>query len=128
MTSFLLLTHTEHIALLTTHAAATAQSAIHALPQAPLLAGAGASGTPTDIFGAADKIKAAIDKLFSYFLPLGLALCGLYYAWGGLHYITAGSSPFLVQKARTIWWHATVGLVGVILATPIVNTIHGFFQ
>jgi len=92
------------------------------------MAVAGNGAAPTDIFGAADKIKAAIDKPFSSLLPLGLALCGLYYAWGGLHYIAAGSSPILVQKPRIIWWHATVGLVGVILATPIVDTIHGFFQ
>jgi hypothetical protein len=32
-----------------------------------------------------------------------------------------------VDKARTIWWHATVGLVGVILATPAVNTLKSFF-
>lgn len=86
-----------------------------------------ASGTPSDLDGAVNNLKAAISHLLTYFLPIGLVLCALYYAWGGLHWIAAGSSPRLVDKARTIWWHATVGLVGVILATPAVNTLKSFF-
>jgi hypothetical protein len=95
--------------------------------QAELIAVAGNGAAPTGVFGAADKIRVAIDKLLIHFLSIGLALCGLYYAWGGLHYLTAGSIPILVQPGGTIWWPATVGLVGVIQATPIVNTIHAFF-
>ena len=86
-----------------------------------------ASGTPSDLDGAVTNLKAAINHLLTYFLPIGLLLCALYYAWGGLHWIAAGSSPRLVDKARTIWWHATVGLVGVIMATPAVNTLKSFF-
>jgi hypothetical protein len=104
--------------LLTASFGALVQSSTHALPQA----------APTTIGDIADRIKGAIDTILNYFLPIGLALCALYYAWGGLLYITAGSSPILVQKARTTWWHATVGVVGVILATPLVNTVEGFFK
>lgn len=106
----LLALHTTHLHVLTT-----------SLPQ-PL-----AAGTPGDLDGAVNNLKAGISHLLTYFLPLGLVLCALYYAWGGLHWIAAGSSPRLVEKARTIWWHATVGLIGVILATPAVNTLKGFF-
>ena len=32
-----------------------------------------------------------------------------------------------VAAAKKTWWHATIGVAGVILATPIVNTIHNIF-
>ncbi len=95
------------------------------LQTGPVLADGG--GAPTDIFGALDKIKAAGDTLFTHFLPIGLTLCGIYFAWGGLHAIAAGGNPILMARARTIWWHSAVGLAGVILATPLVNTIHNLF-
>ena len=88
---------------------------------------AAGGGAPTDIFSALDKIKAAGDTLFTHFLPIGLTLCGIYFAWGGLHAIAAGGNPILMAKARTIWWHSGIGLAGVILATPFVNTIHTLF-
>ena len=115
MTSLLL---TAHAHLFTAHLGAIVQSIAHALPQA----------APTTIGDIANRIKGVIDTIFNSFLPIGLALCALYYAWGGVLYIAAGSSPILVQKARTTWWHATVGVVGVILATPLVNTVEGFFK
>lgn len=90
---------------------------------APILA-AGASGTPSDIFGALDKLKAAGDLLFGHFLPIGATLCGLYFAWGGLYAIAAGGSPIMMATAKRIWWHAGIGFAGVILATPFANTIH----
>jgi hypothetical protein len=102
--------------------ATQARALVAATPQP-----ASGTGTPSDLDGAVTNLKAAINHLLTYFLPIGLLLCALYYAWGGLHWIAAGSSPRLVDKARTIWWHATVGLVGVIMATPAVNTLKSFF-
>ena len=113
------------VTLLVTHLAALVRGAAFLLRASPVLAAGG--GAPTDIFGALDKIKAAGDTLFTHFLPIGLTLCGIYFAWGGLHAIAAGGNPILMAKARTIWWHSAIGLAGVILATPLVNTIHNLF-
>lgn len=93
----------------------------------PIVAAAGSGGAPTDIFQAADKIKTFFDTLFTHFLPIGLSACAVWYAWGGLQWITAGGAALQVASAKKTWWHATIGLVGVILATPFVNTIHNMF-
>lgn len=89
--------------------------------------GAGGGGAPTDIFQAADKIKAFFDTLFTHFLPIGLSLCAVWFAWGGIQWITAGGATMQVASAKKTWWHATIGVAGIILATPIVNTIHNIF-
>jgi len=34
----------------------------------------------------------------------------------------------LRRTAISTWWHAAVGLIGVIAATPIVTSIKGFFS
>lgn len=95
---------------------------------AALAQAAGSSGgAPTDIFNALDKLKAAGDLLFGHFLPIGTTLCALYFAWGGLHAIAAGGSPLMMATAKRIWWHSALGFAGVILATPLVNTIHNLF-
>lgn len=89
----------------------------------PVLAASGV----TDIWSALDKIKGFFDTLFTHFLPIGLSACGCWYGWGGLQHIFSGGSPDQVRKAKATWWHATVGVAGVILATPLVNTIHTMF-
>ena len=47
---------------------------------------------------------------------------------GGLLWIVSGSSPQLRRTAISTWWHATIGLIGVVAATPIVDSIKSFFS
>ncbi len=118
MNPHLLLAHTlAHLILAQAHGAATILAA----------GGTGGSGAPTDIFQAADKIKAFFDTLFTHFLPVALSICAVWFGWGGIQWITAGGATMQVAAAKKTWWHATIGVAGVILATPIVNTIHNIF-
>ncbi len=102
-------------------------AAVLAAPAA-LAAATPPSAAPTSLFDALDHVKAWIGDLMTHFTPLGAALCGVYAVWGGLQWITAGGSAIQVAAAKKTWWHAGLGLAGVLLATPFVNTIHGMFS
>ena len=86
------------------------------------------SGAPTGLGDALDKIAAIADFISGHFLVIGVALCTLVFGWGGLLWIVSGSSPQLRRTAIATWWHAAIGLIGVIAATPIVNSLKSFFS
>ncbi len=86
------------------------------------------SGAPTGLGDALDKIAAIADFISAHFLLIGVSLCTLVFGWGGLLWIVSGSSPQLRRTAISTWWHAAIGLIGVIAATPIVDSLKGFFS
>lgn len=86
------------------------------------------SGAPSGLGDALDKIGQIADFISSHFSLIGVSLCTLVFGWGGLLWIVSGSSPQLRRTAISTWWHAAIGLIGVIAATPIVNSIKGFFS
>jgi len=90
--------------------------------------GAPPSGAPTGLGDALDKIAQIADFISAHFLVIGVSLCTLVFGWGGLLWIVSGSSPQLRRTAISTWWHAAVGLIGVIAATPIVASLRGFFS
>jgi len=90
--------------------------------------GAPPSGAPTGLGDALDKIAQIADFISAHFLVIGVSLCTLVFGWGGLLWIISGSSPQLRRTAISTWWHAAVGLIGVIAATPIVASLRGFFS
>ena len=86
------------------------------------------SGAPTGLGDALDKIAQIATFISSHFLVIGVALCTLIFGWGGLLWIVSGSSPQLRRTAISTWWHAAIGLIGVIAATPIVDSLKSFFS
>lgn len=86
------------------------------------------SGAPSGLGDALDKIAAIADFISSHFLVIGVSLCTLVFGWGGLLWIVSGSSPQLRRTAISTWWHAAIGLIGVIAASPIVASLRGFFS
>jgi hypothetical protein len=105
--------------------------AAHAGHVAQLVAGSGSpppSGAPSNLGDALDKIGQIADFISSHFLLIGVALCTLVFGWGGLLWIVSGSSPLMRRAAISTWWHAAIGLIGVLAATPIVNSIKSFFS
>ena len=86
------------------------------------------SGAPSGLGDALDKIAQIADFISGHFLLIGVALCTLVFGWGGLLWIVSGSSPQLRRAAISTWWHAAIGLIGVIAATPIVDSLKGFFS
>ncbi len=86
------------------------------------------SGAPSGLGDALDKIAAVADFISGHFLVIGVALYTLVFGWGGLLWIVSGSSPQLRRTAISTWWHAAIGLIGVIAATPIVDSLKGFFS
>ena len=86
------------------------------------------SGAPTGLGDALDKIAAIADFISAHFLLIGVALCTLVFGWGGLLWIVSGSSPQLRRTTISTWWHAAIGLIGVIAATPIVDSLKSFFS
>jgi hypothetical protein len=86
------------------------------------------SGAPAGLGDALDKIAAIADFISGHFLIIGVALCTLVFGWGGLLWIVSGSSPQLRRTAISTWWHAAIGLIGVIAATPIVESLKSFFS
>ncbi len=110
-----------HLALALVHLHTLVVGVLAAGPTPP------ASGAPSSLFDALDHVKTWIGELMTHFTPLGAALCGVYAVWGGLQWITAGGSAMQIASAKKTWWHAGIGLAGVLLATPFVNTIHSMF-
>ncbi len=90
--------------------------------------GVAPSGAPTGLGDALDKIAQIADFISAHFLVIGVSLCTLVFGWGGLLWIVSGSSPQMRRTAISTWWHAAVGLIGVIAATPIVASLRGFFS
>jgi len=90
--------------------------------------GVAPSGAPSGLGDALDKIAQIADFISAHFLVIGVSLCTLVFGWGGLLWIVSGSSPQLRRTAISTWWHAAVGLIGVIAATPIVASLRGFFS
>ncbi len=105
-------------------------AALHAYQALHLTAGSPPppSGTPSGLGDALDKISKIADFISGHFLVIGVSLCTLIFGWGGLLWIVSGSSPQLRRTAVSTWWHAAIGLVGVIAATPIVDSLKGFFS
>jgi len=97
-------------------------------PTPPPPGGAPPSGAPTGLGDALDKIAQIADFISAHFLVIGVSLCTLVFGWGGLLWIISGASPQLRRTAISTWWHAAVGLIGVIAATPIVTSLRGFFS
>ena len=85
-------------------------------------------GAPSGLGDALDKIGQIADFISGHFLLIGVSLCTLVFGWGGLLWIVSGSSPQLRRTAISTWWHAPIGLIGVVAATPIVNSIKSFFS
>ncbi len=121
-----------HIHTLAPHAGflvhAVFQAAVGAPPTpTPGDGGAGGAGGATDLWTFLDNVTRFIKKVSGYWPEIGLALCSLYAGWGGLVYIASGGSPTMRRQAHSIWWTASVGFLGVILAIPFANTLKGFF-
>lgn len=101
---------------------------IAAKPTPATPGGVAPSGAPTGLGDALDKIAQIADFISAHFLVIGVSLCTLVFGWGGLLWIVSGSSPQLRRTAISTWWHAAIGLIGVIAATPIVASLRGFFS
>jgi len=117
-----------HADLIVAHLAPAAHVMAAAKPTPPPPGGVPPSGAPTGLGDALDKIAQVADFISAHFLVIGVSLCTLIFGWGGLLWIISGSSPQLRRTAISTWWHAAVGLIGVIAATPIVTSIKGFFS
>jgi hypothetical protein len=86
------------------------------------------SGAPTGLGDALNRVSAIADFISSHFLLIGVSLCTLIFGWGGLLWIVSGANPQLRRTAVSTWWHAAIGLIGVVATTPIVTSIKGFFS
>ncbi len=117
-----------HAHLFVAHLGHVAQVIAGARPTPAPPGGAPPSGAPTGLGDALDKIAQIADFISAHFLVIGVSLCTLVFGWGGLLWIISGSSPQLRRTAISTWWHAAVGLIGVIAATPIVASLRGFFS
>ncbi len=104
--------------------AAIVQTLPHAGPT-PTPAAGGASITSVDDIG--NVIKDFFRDLLRQYVPIGALLAAIYGGWGGLVHITSGGAPDMQRKARSIWWQAGTGFVGVLLSSPFVNILQSKF-
>jgi len=128
MIAHILALYAPHAHLVAAHLDHVAQVVAGAKPTPAPPGGAPPSGAPTGLGDALDKIAQIADFISAHFLVIGVSLCTLVFGWGGLLWIISGSSPQLRRTAISTWWHAAVGLIGVIAATPIVASLRGFFS
>ena len=94
-----------------------ALSIVQALPHAGI--------TSVDDIG--NTIKSFFQDLLRQYVPIGAVLAACYGGWGGLVHIASGGSPDLQRKARSIWWQAGLGFVGVLLSSPFVSILQSKF-
>ncbi len=116
-----------HAHLLSAHpVAAIVQALPHAGPTpTPTAGGAGGSITSVDDIG--NVIKDFFRELLRQYVPIGALLAAIYGGWGGLVHITSGGAPDMQRKARSIWWQAGTGFVGVLLSSPFVAILQSKF-
>lgn len=114
-----------HAHLVSGHVVATI---MHALPHAgptPTPVAGGGSITSVDDIG--NVIKDFFRELLRQYVPIGALLATIYGGWGGLVHIASGGAPDMQRKARSIWWQAGTGFVGVLLSSPFVNILQQKF-
>ncbi len=128
MIAHILALYAPHAHLVVAHLDHVAQVVAGTKPTPAPSGGAPPTGAPTGLGDALDKIAQIADFISAHFLVIGVSLCTLVFGWGGLLWIISGSSPQLRRTAISTWWHAAVGLIGVIAATPIVTSLRGFFS
>lgn len=116
-----------HAHLLSGHpVAAIVQALPHAGPT-PTPAAGGAGGSITSVDDIGNVIKDFFRELLRQYVPIGALLAAIYGGWGGLVHITSGGAPDMQRKARSIWWQAGTGFVGVLLSSPFVTILQSKF-
>ena len=71
------------------------------------------------------EIVTLFDGLLDAAKAIGLAAAGLFLAWAGFLYMTAGGSPRRMENAKDAAFAAVGGLAVVLLASTIAGLIKG---
>ena len=75
-----------------------------------------------------NDVKAIVDlftKLLEVARAVGLTAAGLFLAWAGFLYMTAGGSPRRMESAKDAAFAAVGGLAIVLLASTIAGLVNG---
>jgi hypothetical protein len=72
---------------------------------------------------SAPEIVSLFTKLTDLARTIGIAAAGLFLAWAGFLYMTAGGSPRRMESAKDAAFAAIGGLAIVLLASTIANLV-----
>jgi hypothetical protein len=91
----------------------------------------GGEGCPivgdADIDASQENLVAILINAARFLTFVGVGLAVLFMVWGGIRYITAGSSDG-AENAKKILINATIGLVVSIVAFTVVTILAGFLS
>ena len=73
--------------------------------------------------GNVDQVVTMFDQLLTAATTVGLAAAGLFLAWAGFLYMTAGGSPRRMESAKDAAFAAVGGLAIVLLARTIAGLV-----
>lgn len=82
----------------------------------------------TNPLGDIDSFQELVNRLIDWIIMMALVIVPLCIVWGGFTFATAGGDTNKVERAKSILTWSIAGLIVVLLAKSLVESLHKIFE
>jgi hypothetical protein len=69
------------------------------------------------------ELRNLAARVLNFLVALTVVAATVMFTWAGILYVTAGPNPGNIEKAHKIFWNVLIGLVAVLIAWLVIDTI-----